>query len=243
MECQQRHRLHWSSARSINSAQIIRALFVRLVLILTFPIVLGSLQACGGGEGRTPVPSNIQSITIDPVNPTVAVGTSLQLHATVNYKNKKTKDVTTSATWVSADPTIANVSNASGSEGVTNGASAGPTTIRAKFGGQTGTTTFTVTNVTLKSITVTPVNPVITKGTTVQLAAHGTFSDGSVQDLTNQVTWSSGNSDRNGQQHRGHPGVGRGDGCRENADHGDPQRCIGRNHGHGERRDGDLDYH
>src|SRR5262249_46630609 len=35
--------------------------------------------------------------------------------------------------------------------------------------------------------------PVIAKGTTVQLTAHGTFSNGSVQDLTNQVTWSSGN--------------------------------------------------
>jgi hypothetical protein len=110
-------------------------------------IVLGGLvQACGGGEGRAPVASNIQSITIDPVNPSVAQGTSLQLHATANQKNKTTQQVTTSATWVSADPTTATVSNASGSEGITSGVGVGPTTIRAKFGGQSGTTIVTVKN-------------------------------------------------------------------------------------------------
>jgi hypothetical protein len=194
MECRQRHQLNWPSVRSLRFAQVIRALLVRFFLILLFLIVLGSLQACGGGGGHAPAASNIQSITIDPPSPTVAAGTSLQLRATVNYKNKTTKDVTTSATWASVDPRIANVSNATSSEGLTSGASVGNAKIQAKFGGQTGSAIETVTNATLKSITVTPDNSLIAKGTTVQLAAQGNFSDGSVEDLTNQVTWSAANS-------------------------------------------------
>ena len=44
---------------------------------------------------------------------------------------------------------------------------------------------------TLLSIAVTPGNPSIANGTTVQLTATGTYSDNSTQDLTTQVTWSS----------------------------------------------------
>src|SRR5207248_1769831 len=41
----------------------------------------------------------------------------------------------------------------------------------------------------LLSIAVTPANPSFALGTTQQLKATGTYSDGSTQDLTNTVTW------------------------------------------------------
>lgn len=44
---------------------------------------------------------------------------------------------------------------------------------------------------TLASITVTPVNPSIGKGATQQFIATGTYSDGSTQNITTSVTWSS----------------------------------------------------
>jgi hypothetical protein len=43
---------------------------------------------------------------------------------------------------------------------------------------------------TLRSIAVTPTTPSITVGASQQFIATGTFSDGSTQDLTTQVTWS-----------------------------------------------------
>ena len=46
----------------------------------------------------------------------------------------------------------------------------------------------------LLSIAVTPPNPSIPKGTTQQLTATGTYSDGSIQELTSSVTWVSSNS-------------------------------------------------
>ncbi|HET7200379.1 MAG TPA: PQQ-binding-like beta-propeller repeat protein [Burkholderiales bacterium] len=49
---------------------------------------------------------------------------------------------------------------------------------------------------TLVSIAVTPSNPSIANGATVQLTATGTYSDSSTQDLTTQVTWSSSDSSK-----------------------------------------------
>src|SRR5712692_9793139 len=44
---------------------------------------------------------------------------------------------------------------------------------------------------TLASIQVTPANPSVPEGSQQQFTATGTFSDGSTQDLTSRVTWSS----------------------------------------------------
>ena len=44
----------------------------------------------------------------------------------------------------------------------------------------------------LASIAVTPANPVITAGTAQQFTATGTYTDGSTQDITANVNWSSG---------------------------------------------------
>jgi 6-phosphogluconolactonase (cycloisomerase 2 family) len=45
--------------------------------------------------------------------------------------------------------------------------------------------------VTLSSIAITPATPSIVLGTTTQLTATGTYSDGSKKDVSSQVTWSS----------------------------------------------------
>jgi hypothetical protein len=46
----------------------------------------------------------------------------------------------------------------------------------------------------LVSIAVTPANPSIAKGATQQFTATGTYSDGSTQNLTNSVSWTSSNT-------------------------------------------------
>src|SRR6185369_15320907 len=65
-------------------------------------------------------------------------------------------------------------------------------------GGGSGSTTAatgaTPATKTLVSITVTPANPVMAVGTTVQFSALGTFSDNTTQDLTTTVTWGSTNT-------------------------------------------------
>ncbi|HEX9049104.1 MAG TPA: Ig-like domain-containing protein [Anaeromyxobacter sp.] len=56
-----------------------------------------------------------------------------------------------------------------------------------------GSTTLTVLPAALVSIAVTPPNPSVPVGFTQQFTATGTYTNGSSQDLTAQVTWSSTN--------------------------------------------------
>lgn len=55
--------------------------------------------------------------------------------------------------------------------------------------GISGSTTLTVTPSVLVSIAVTPANPTLSAGFTQQFTATGTFSDGTTENLTSQVTW------------------------------------------------------
>jgi uncharacterized protein YjdB len=129
----------------------------------------------------------LKSITITPVNPAIANGTSLQLTATGIFSDGTTQDLTSSVSWTSSTGAIATVSNT----GLITGTSVGSTTITATQAGVSGTTIVTVTGAVLTSITVTPTNSSIAKGTSTPLTATGNFSDGSTHDLTTSVTWTS----------------------------------------------------
>jgi hypothetical protein len=52
----------------------------------------------------------------------------------------------------------------------------------------------TVTSAVLTSLAITPQNVSLAVGSTQQLTATGTFSDGTTENLTNQVNWISGSS-------------------------------------------------
>ena len=134
----------------------------------------------------------LTSLTVTPANTSIPVGTGEQLIATGTFSDGTTKDLTTSVTWGSSDTTLAIVSSAAGSEGLVTGHGLGGVTIGAvlpEFPGVTGSASVTVTAAILTSIAVTPANPSIANGGTIQLTATGTFSDGSMKDLTSQVGW------------------------------------------------------
>jgi hypothetical protein len=90
---------------------------------------------------------------------------------------------------------VATISNAPGSAGLATSVSAGLTTITATDpeSGISGATTLTVRAV-LLFIQVTPANPAILVGRTRQFTAIGTYNDGTTQNLTAAVTWSSSNA-------------------------------------------------
>ncbi len=133
--------------------------------------------------------ATIASVAIDPPNPQLPLATTLQLTATGTYSDASTFDVTSLATWGTDVPTIAAVSNAAGSRGLATALSQGTAVVSASFGGVGGTTALTVTPAALVSIAVTPSNPPIAKGTTIQFTAVGTYTDNTTQDLTGNVAW------------------------------------------------------
>ena len=148
-------------------------------------------QAGVSGSATVTVTAAIlTSITITPPNPSIAKATTVQLIATGTFSDGTTQDFTASASWISTSDAIAPVGN-TGSPGLVTGTGVGSATITATQAGMSGSATVTVTPATLISIAVTPAGPTITIGTTVQLTATGTFSDGTPQDLTHSVSWTS----------------------------------------------------
>jgi hypothetical protein len=145
------------------------------------------------------------SIIVTPTNPSIAKGTTQQFTATATFSDNSTQDLTNSVTWTSADESIAEISSHDGSysfcwnPGCAYGWNVGSATITAALANISGSTTMQVTPAALMSLEVgaSPwgVNPVIAIGMTRQFTAIGTFSDGSRQDVTASVTWSSSNTE------------------------------------------------
>jgi len=163
--------------------QILSALACLAVIALT---MIGCGGSSSGGGGAKPVV--LQSITVAPGAPSIALGQGQQFTATGRYSDNTSNDLTSQASWSSSNTSVAAIS----SSGMATSKAAGSTTITASFSGVNGTTTLTVTPATLTSIAVTPVNPSIAANTTLQFTATGTFSDGTQGNVTGSVQWSSG---------------------------------------------------
>ena len=145
------------------------------------------IAGCRTNETSPPTPASLVSLSIAPVNTSIAPGTTVQFTATGTFADNSKRNLTASVTWDSSDPGIATIST----QGLATATmTIGPTVISAISNGITGTTTLTTSHV--SSITVTPTNPpCIAPGTTQQFAATGTLVDSTVQNLTSFATWTS----------------------------------------------------
>jgi len=142
----------------------------------------------GSGKGSTTPPA-LLSIAVSPSVATVAPGATQQFTATGTWSDGSTGDVTSTANWSSSSTSVATITPA----GLATAAAAGITTLTASISGVSGTATLTVTPAapSLSSIAITPTAPSIAIGATQQFAATGVYSDGTTQNLTSSVTWSS----------------------------------------------------
>jgi hypothetical protein len=156
--------------------------------------ISASLNGITGSAPLTVTAASLTSITVTPTNPSLSAGLDLQFTAKGTFSDATVLDITTQVTWDSSAIAVASISNAAGSEGLATGLTAATTTISATLGTITGQTQLKVTPAVLLSIKVGPSEPFVATGQTLQLTATGTFSDGSTQDLTAQVTWISQNT-------------------------------------------------
>jgi uncharacterized protein YjdB len=154
-----------------------------IVAVLGLLSLVGCSSGNSGGGSSAPV---LQSITVTPAAPTLAVGSTQQFQATGHYSNSTTKNLTSSVTWTSSTP--ANASITAG--GLATGVHFGMTTITAASSGISGTTTVTIP-APLTSIAVTPPSIQIAATTATSFTATGTYADGTMQNITSSVTWTS----------------------------------------------------
>jgi trimeric autotransporter adhesin len=153
--------------------------------------ITATLGTIVGSTGLTVTPAALVSIAVIPANSSIANGTGQQFAAIGTYTDNSTQPLTSSVNWSSSDTTIASISNASGSNGLTSSVGQGSATIAATLGTISGSTGLTVTAATLVSIAITPPTPSVTDGATQQFTATGTYTDNSTQNLTASVLWTS----------------------------------------------------
>jgi uncharacterized protein YjdB len=154
----------------------------RLIPILSAIIVLSS---CHGFF----VDPTLNNITVTPVTPSIAVGSTKQMTATGTYDDGSTKNIAGSVSWSSGNAAIFTVSDT----GVITANVPGSTSVTATSATISGSTTVTVTVANLSSITISPTSASTNAGDTMQYQALGTLQDGTQVDITDSVTWSSSN--------------------------------------------------
>lgn len=133
----------------------------------------------------------LSSIHITTQSASVPAGVKAQATAVGTFTDGTTQDITNQVTWVSSQTSVATVSNSTNTKGLVNAQTAGGTTISATLSGVTANLPVTVTSAVLASINITSASGTVPSGTMMQATAVGTFSDGSTQDVTEQVTWTS----------------------------------------------------
>jgi hypothetical protein len=156
--------------------------------------VTATFAGISGSTDLTVTSATLVSIQVEPINPSVSFALPQQFSASGIYSDGSSEDLTPLVTWVSSNIVVATVSNSAGSNGLATPIAEGTTTITAWFGGISGTSQLTVTPATLTSITISSATTTIALGTTQQFFATGNFSNGTTQDITASVLWTSSNS-------------------------------------------------
>ena len=153
-------------------------------------IITATLNSVSGVMRLNVFPPTLVSLSLTPVNPTIARGTTEQFKATGTFTDGSTDDLTSSVSWASLSTGVATIS----ATGLASGAAVGAATIMATSGAVSAMTSLKVTPAALVSVTVTPISQSIPKGTTQQFTATGTYTDNTKQVLTTLVKWSSSNT-------------------------------------------------
>jgi phage tail sheath protein FI len=131
-------------------------------------------------------------LVIHPGAPVIAATQTVPFTASAIFSDGSTGAVPGTEAWTSSNPSVATIV---GGTGVATGVAPGSTTITVSNGSVSASATLTITAATLNAISITPINPSIAEGLTLQLKALGIYSDGTSADLTSTVAWSSGGAD------------------------------------------------
>ena len=161
----------------------------RLQIGLALAAVIGIAAALSSCSSSSP----LTSITVSPVSPATTLNGTVQFSATGTRSDGST--TSPSATWSTADGTIASIS----SGGLATGVAAGTTTVTATSGGVSGSTTLLVATSALQSIIISPTTATVSatgssSPNSQQFTATGFFADGGALNITSSVNWNSSNT-------------------------------------------------
>jgi hypothetical protein len=176
---------------TVNSKGVASAVGSGRVIItgsITDPVTLRLFQV---STILTVVPQ-LTGITINPGSAQIAKGTAQQFTATGTYNDGTSPDITSLVTWNSTQPAAATISSSPGTQGVALAAAPGSTSISASLGTvSSSASSLTVSNANLVSIAVTPAGSTVPLAVSQQFTANGSFDDGTQQNISGTVKWTS----------------------------------------------------
>lgn len=137
-------------------------------------------------------PASVMAIAISPSIISLAKGSSDHVEVSAILSDGTKLDVSDQVEWLISNTQIASIGDGSKVLALTDGSAA----LSASLSGQQASLLVNVTDAELVSLLISPINASIPLGQSVQYYAQGTFSDGTVQDLTSEVTWLSSNEEQ-----------------------------------------------
>jgi hypothetical protein len=146
--------------------------------------------AYGGVTGTAAVTigsAALLQISVSAPMPSLPDGETESLTATGTFSDGSTKDLTQLATWQANPPGVASIN----AQGQLSGRARGVAQASATYNGVTGAMSVTIGSPALLNLVVGPSGSSLPLGETQALTATGTFSDGTLQNLTQQAVWSS----------------------------------------------------
>ncbi len=156
----------------------------RAVGAATVSATSGSVSSTGA---LTVSAAGLVSIVMSENHATIPLGTTAQFTAKGVYTDGSQQDLTNSVSWTAAPSGVVSIS----SSGLATGRAVGAATVSATSGSVSSTGALTVSAAGLVSIVMSENHATIPLGTTAQFMAKGVYTDGSTQDLTNSVSWTS----------------------------------------------------
>lgn len=124
-------------------------------------------------------------IDVEPLDPTMIVGSQLDFVATGHYTGQRTANLSWSCNWTSSNPDVVVV----GAAGRADAVGLGVAVVTCAFGGQQGASVTTVTSSDLDSLEIEPVASTLSPGEEVRLTVWGRHDDGRTTDLTASAVW------------------------------------------------------
>ncbi len=151
--------------------------------------VVATLSGISGKATVAIAQAKLTAITVTPATASISAGAKQPFTATGTYDNGATPDITTQVTWSSSDITVAQVSNAAGSNGIATSLVAGTSTIAATMSGVSGSATLTVGAPLLSSIMIAPTSASIEVGNTQAFTVTAVYQNGTTAAVAG--TWAS----------------------------------------------------
>ncbi|MGH9530316.1 MAG: beta strand repeat-containing protein [Terriglobales bacterium] len=135
--------------------------------------------------------ATVISISVTPSISSIAPLTQVTFAATGQFSDSSTQVISGNVNWATSDNTVGTVSNTAGSKGIAVGVGSGSAAITATFEGVSGSAQLNVSGANLTGIVINPPSAILAIASTQQYVATAAYDDGTSQNVSTLVTWSS----------------------------------------------------